>query len=225
MSPKATSKATLHRRYVLRIHDFLVHGSPPLTFCIVTERIISSRPITRASCKQVAGNDSSGRRTSIRNPTPSHVSFPPTVARQNLHGKRWNDSRDEDDDDDDTFRWTTLVSRNDTGTFRYPELCRTRATTSSRILVFPVEHLLDFENVDCLVNDEFYDLPIFIALTLTNIGYIFTIFTEKFVNMCNRTCTYIYTFGIWNNGRQKSRYIYARYFFSFFPFSFVSFNL
>lgn len=52
--------------------------------------------------------------------------------------------------------------------------------------------------MDCLVNDEFYDLPIFIALTLTNIGYIFTIFTEKFVNMCNRTCIYIYiyTFGI-----------------------------
>lgn len=120
MSPKATSKATLHRRYVLRIHDFLVHGSPPLAFCI-----ISSRLITRASCKQVAGNDSSGRRTSIRNPTPSHVSFPPTIARQNLHGKRWNDSRDNDDDDDeDTFRWTTLVSRKDTGTFRYPELCR-----------------------------------------------------------------------------------------------------
>lgn len=80
MSPKATSKATLHRRYVLRIHDFLVHGSPPLAFCIVTKRIISSRPITRASCKQVAGNDSSGRRTSIRNPTPSHVSFPPPLS-------------------------------------------------------------------------------------------------------------------------------------------------
>lgn len=76
---------------------------------------------------------------------------------------------------------------------------RTLPQNEPRILVFPVEHLLDFENVDCLVNDEFYDLPIFIALTLTNIGYIFTIFTEKFVNMCNRTCIYIciYTY-IWN---------------------------
>ena len=46
--------------------------------------------------------------------------------------------------------------------------------------------------MDCLVNDEFYDPRIFIALTLTNIGYIFTIFTEKFVNMCiYGTCIYL----------------------------------
>lgn len=67
--------------------------------------------------------------------------------------------------------------------------------------------------MDCLVNDEFYDLWIFIALTLTNIGYIFTIFTEKFVNMCNGTCMYLeYEITV---GKNRDKYIYILFFFFF----------
>lgn len=67
--------------------------------------------------------------------------------------------------------------------------------------------------MDCLVNDEFYDLWIFIALTLTNIGYIFTIFTEKFVNMCNGTCMYLeYEITV---GKNRDKYIYIYFIFLF----------
>lgn len=88
---------------------------------------VSSRPAQLLAPRVNRSQATTRAGVGHRYETLHQVTFPspPTIARQNLHGKRWNDSRDNDDDDDeDTFRWTTLVSRKDTGTFRYPELCR-----------------------------------------------------------------------------------------------------